>query len=275
MAAGSYGLIVAFLDDFLSGCSVLNRWKSRDKDYSQNCEFVYFSFISISFCFPHFAVLLFGAYVCLYMHAQSCLTFWNPVDCSQPGPSVHGTFEARILKWFGISSSRGSSRFRDRTFVSCISCIGRQILYHWATQESLHLRCYVFLVNWPFLVFFFYYYIMCLSLVIFFALKSTLSDINGAIPDFFWSALYDLHFSILLLFTSLYHYIQSEFQHIVRSCFLSHSSKLGLLIGVVSHLHECSHVMTLVWHFFLFIISVLLNFSEYFHVFLYTTIAFF
>ena len=40
-------------------------------------------------------------------------------------------------------------------------------------------------------------------------------------------------------------------QHIVRSCLLSHSSKPGLLIGIVSYLHECSHVTTrLVQHFF-------------------------
>ena len=33
----------------------------------------------------------------------------DPMDCSPPGSSVHGIFQARILKWVAISSSRGSS----------------------------------------------------------------------------------------------------------------------------------------------------------------------
>ena len=60
-----------------------------------------------------------------------------PMDYSPPGSSVHGILQARILKWVVISSSRGSSRPRDRTHVSCVSCIGRWILYHWATWEAL------------------------------------------------------------------------------------------------------------------------------------------
>ena len=49
-------------------------------------------------------------------------------------------FQARILEWGAISSSRGSSWPRDQTWVSCISCIDRWTLYHWAT---IHLaqRC--------------------------------------------------------------------------------------------------------------------------------------
>ena len=47
--------------------------------------------------------------------AQLCLTLCNPMDCSPPGFSVHGTFQARILEWVDISSFRGSSWPRDRT----------------------------------------------------------------------------------------------------------------------------------------------------------------
>ena len=36
---------------------------------------------------------------------QSCPTLCDPMDCSPPGSSVHGTFQARILEWFAISSS--------------------------------------------------------------------------------------------------------------------------------------------------------------------------
>ena len=31
--------------------------------------------------------------------AQSCLTLCNPMDCSLPGSSVHGIFQARVLEW--------------------------------------------------------------------------------------------------------------------------------------------------------------------------------
>ena len=33
-------------------------------------------------------------------------TLCNPVDCSPPGPSIHGIFQARILEWIAISVSR-------------------------------------------------------------------------------------------------------------------------------------------------------------------------
>ena len=39
----------------------------------------------------------------------------RPVDCSPPGSSVHGAFQARILEWVAISFSKGSSLPRDRT----------------------------------------------------------------------------------------------------------------------------------------------------------------
>ena len=67
---------------------------------------------------------------------QSCLTVCHPMDCSSPGSSVHGIFQARILEWVAISYSRGSSPPRDWNFISCVSCIGRWILYHWVTWEA-------------------------------------------------------------------------------------------------------------------------------------------
>ena len=55
--------------------------------------------------------------------AQSSPTFCILLDRSPPGSSVHGIFQARILEWVAISSSRGSSPPRDQTQVSCVSCI--------------------------------------------------------------------------------------------------------------------------------------------------------
>ena len=45
--------------------------------------------------------------VCVCSVNQSCLTLCNPMDCSPPGFSVHGIFQARILEQVAISSSRG------------------------------------------------------------------------------------------------------------------------------------------------------------------------
>ena len=57
---------------------------------------------------------------------RSCLILCDPMDCSLPGSSIHGIFQARTMEWVAISFSRGSSQPRDQTWVSCI---GRWILY--------------------------------------------------------------------------------------------------------------------------------------------------
>ena len=49
-------------------------------------------------------------FVCMHAHAQLCSTLCNPIDCSPPGSSVHGIFQARILEWVTIFYSRGSSQ---------------------------------------------------------------------------------------------------------------------------------------------------------------------
>ena len=66
---------------------------------------------------------------------QSCPTLCDPMDCSLPGFSIHGIFQARILEWVAISFSRGSSQPRDRTLVSHIA--GRRFTL-WAIRE-IHL----------------------------------------------------------------------------------------------------------------------------------------
>ena len=68
--------------------------------------------------------------VCVCVHAQSYMTLSNPIDCSPPGSSAHGTLLARILEWVAISSSRGSSPPKDHTHISYLSCIGRWVLYY-------------------------------------------------------------------------------------------------------------------------------------------------
>ena len=41
--------------------------------------------------------------------AQSCLTLSDPMDCSSPGSSVHGIFQARVLEWGAIAFSAMST----------------------------------------------------------------------------------------------------------------------------------------------------------------------
>ena len=50
------------------------------------------------------------------------------MDWSSPGSSVHGILQGRTLEWAAISFCRGSSRPRDRTRVSYVSCIGKHVL---------------------------------------------------------------------------------------------------------------------------------------------------
>ena len=55
----------------------------------------------------------------LVLIAQSSLSLCNPRDCSSPDSSVRGISQARILEWVAISFSRGSSRPKDWTCISC------------------------------------------------------------------------------------------------------------------------------------------------------------
>ena len=62
---------------------------------------------------------------------QLCLTLCNPMN--QPGCSVHGILQTRILEWVAIPFSRGSSRPKDQT---CVSCIAGGFFTIWATREA-------------------------------------------------------------------------------------------------------------------------------------------
>ena len=76
-------------------------------------------------------------FLCICTLTQLFPTLWDHMDCSPPGSSVHGIFQAGILEWVAISSSNWSYPTRDPTQVSCASCIGRQILSFCTTWDSL------------------------------------------------------------------------------------------------------------------------------------------
>ena len=73
---------------------------------------------------------------------QSCLTLWDRMDCSPPGSSVHGIFQARILEWVAIPFSRGSFQPRDLTQVSCIA---GGFFTIWAPREALGYNIVVYI----------------------------------------------------------------------------------------------------------------------------------
>ena len=66
---------------------------------------------------------------------KSVQHFGNHLDFSPPCSFVHGISQARTLEWFAISFSRGTSWPKDQIHISCISCIGRQVLYHCAFRR--------------------------------------------------------------------------------------------------------------------------------------------
>ena len=72
----------------------------------------------------------------MFVCAQLCPTFCDPMDCRPVGSYVHGIIQARILEWVATSSSKGSSQSQDQTHVSYVFCIGGWILYHQTTWEA-------------------------------------------------------------------------------------------------------------------------------------------
>ena len=84
-------------------------------------------------------ILKYSNGISLCMHAKSlqlCLTLCDPMDCSPPGSSVHGILQARTLEWITMPSYRGNSQLRDRSLVSCISCIAGRFFTIWDTKEA-------------------------------------------------------------------------------------------------------------------------------------------
>ena len=78
---------------------------------------------------------------------QSRLTLCDTLDCNPPGSSVHGIFQARILEWVAISSSRGSSQPRDQTCGSRVSCIAGISYTCWSPYGYTYI-CTQYLLCW-------------------------------------------------------------------------------------------------------------------------------
>ena len=103
----------------------LNLFSQITTFYTSQCH----GFLPLSVPLPSAFIV---SYVCV--RAQSCITLCSFMGYSPPGSSIQGIFQARILGLVAIFM--GFSQPRDRNCVSCISCIGRWILYHCATWEA-------------------------------------------------------------------------------------------------------------------------------------------
>ena len=69
--------------------------------------------------------------------AQLCLTLCDPMDCSPPGSSAHGILQTGILEWVAFPFSKGSSRPRVWTSLSCIA---DRFFTVWATRDEYRLK---------------------------------------------------------------------------------------------------------------------------------------
>ena len=101
----------------------------------------------------------------------------DPTDYSPWGSSVHRFSQARMLEWVTISFPRGSSWPSDQT---CVSCIGRWILNHWATRKVL--SCFLDSTHmWNYTVFVFLW-LISLSII----LSRSIHGVTNARFLFLW-----------------------------------------------------------------------------------------
>ena len=56
--------------------------------------------------------------------SQLCPTLSDPLDCSLPGSSVHGIFQARVLKWGAIAFSKIGEHHNEKHFFSELTVKG-------------------------------------------------------------------------------------------------------------------------------------------------------
>ena len=114
----------------------------QEKTFCNTIWLVLFFFFLFSFSFTSIScvtISVWGMCVCVYCCVCCSVKSISLSLHELVGSSVYGTSLARKLEWVAMSSSRGSSWHRDQIHISCTSCLGRQILHHWATWE--HLWC--------------------------------------------------------------------------------------------------------------------------------------
>ena len=66
--------------------------------------------------------------------AQLCPTLSDPMDCSPPGSSVHGIFQARVLEWVAIAFSNTEDRKNKNTFLHLLVKHSESKLELWGVE---------------------------------------------------------------------------------------------------------------------------------------------
>ena len=75
-----------------------------------------------SYIYIYIYIYIYLVSVCICVQSLlSCPTLCDPMDCSQSSSSVHRLLQGKILEWAATPSSRGSSRLKNQTCVSCVS----------------------------------------------------------------------------------------------------------------------------------------------------------
>ena len=95
------------------------------------------------------------------MVAELCLTLCNSMNYSPPGSSIHEIFQTRILEGCRFLLQGDHPKPRGPTWVSCFSCTGRWILYHWATKWNYPVINVVSRIHAPFILKIFIKSLLC------------------------------------------------------------------------------------------------------------------
>jgi len=112
-------------------------WYSRLLKFNVICNMQFNCFLLFRFLLScshtyHVCACMLGCFICVWLF----VTLWTVV-CQNS--SVHGIFQARILEWVSMPSSRGYSQSRDWTCVSWVSGIASRLFTHWTTWEAPYL----------------------------------------------------------------------------------------------------------------------------------------
>ena len=109
--------------------ATLQKWKVSCQYYSATCVrkwnkrgLCLYSLLIVSKSL--LLLLLLNHFSCVWLFA----TLWT---VTHQAPLSMGILQAKILEWVAVPSSMGSSRPRDQTCISYVSCTGRWALYHW------------------------------------------------------------------------------------------------------------------------------------------------
>ncbi|MES9093245.1 hypothetical protein ABEP84_11990, partial [Cutibacterium acnes] len=75
--------------------------------------------------------------------AQSCLTLSDPMDCSPPGSSIHGIFQARVLESGNIAFSQKNIYFCFIDYAKAFDCVDHNKLWKILREMGIpdHLTC--------------------------------------------------------------------------------------------------------------------------------------